>query len=181
MQGWQAIFRRELASYFATPVAVVFTIVFLVLAMALTFYLGDFFVRDQADLQSFFYYHPWLFLFLIPAISMRIWSEDRRLGTFELLLTLPISTFAVVLGKFLAAWIFIGLVLTLTFPIWITVNYLGSPDNGVIMASYIGSFLMGGSGFASGWAVCRPTWTTPCWTPSPPRPTRAFTPRSSTW
>lgn len=145
MTGWLAIFRRELTSYFATPVAVVFTVVFLVLAMAFTFYLGDFFVRDQADLQSFFFYHPWLFLFLIPAISMRLWAEDRRSGTFELLLTLPVSTFAVVFGKFLAAWVFTALVLALTFPIWVTVNYLGSPDNGVILASYLGSFLMAGS------------------------------------
>lgn len=145
IKGWQAIFRRELASYFATPVAVVFTVVFLVLSMAFTFYLGDFFVRDQAGLQAFFFYHPWLFLFLIPAISMRLWAEDRRSGTFELLLTLPVSIFAIVFGKFLAAWVFIGLALALTFPIWITVNYLGSPDNGVILASYVGSFLMAGS------------------------------------
>ena len=145
MKGWVAIFRREVACYFATPVAYVFIMVFLVLAGAVTFYFGDFFVRDQADLQSFFFYHPWLFLFLIPAISMGLWAEDRRSGTFELLLTLPVSTFAVVFGKFMAAWAFAALALALTFPIWITVNYLGSPDNGVILASYAGSFLMAGS------------------------------------
>jgi len=145
MKGWSAIFKREFASYFATPVALVFTVVFLVLSGAFTFYLGDFFARDQADLQSFFTFHPWLFLFLIPALSMRLWAEDRRSGTFELLLTLPVSTFALVLGKFLAAWAFAALALALTFPIWITVNYLGSPDNGVILAGYFASLLMAGS------------------------------------
>lgn len=153
MAGWMAIFKRELFSYFATPVALVFMVVFLVLSGAFTFYLGDFFLRDQADLQSFFIYHPWLFLFLIPAISMRLWSEDRRSGTFELLLTLPVSTFAVVFGKFLAAWIFIGLTLAMTFPIWITVNYLGAPDNGVILAGYLASFLMAGSYLSIGAAL----------------------------
>jgi len=145
MKGWRAIFKREFSSYFATPVALVFTVVFLVLSGAFTFYLGDFFARDQADLQSFFTFHPWLFLFLIPALSMRLWAEDRRSGTFELLLTLPVSTFALVLGKFLAAWAFAALALALTFPIWITVNYLGSPDNGVILAGYFASLLMAGS------------------------------------
>jgi len=145
MKGWRAIFKREFSSYFATPVALVFTVVFLVLSGAFTFYLGDFFARDQADLQSFFMFHPWLFLFLIPALSMRLWAEDRRSGTFELLLTLPVSPFALVLGKFLAAWAFAALALALTFPIWVTVNYLGSPDNGVIVGGYFASLLMAGS------------------------------------
>lgn len=153
MTGWTAIFRREFVAYFATPVALVFSIVFLSSAAAFTFYLGDFFVRDQADLQSFFYYHPWLFLFLIPAVSMRLWAEDRRAGTFEVLLTLPVSSFAVVFGKFMAAWTFIGLTLVLTFPIWLTVNYLGSPDNGAILASYSGSFLMAGAYLSIGTAM----------------------------
>ena len=117
MTGFKAIFAREFASYFATPVALVFSIVFLSASAAFTFYLGDFFIRDQADLQAFFFYHPWLFLFLIPAVSMRLWAEDRKSGTFELLLTLPVPAASAVLGKFLAAWLFTGLVLLLTFPI----------------------------------------------------------------
>lgn len=153
MQGWSAIFKREFAAYFATPVALVFSIVFLSLASAFTFYLGDFFIRDQADLQSFFYYHPWLFLFMIPAVSMRLWAEDRRSGTFELLLTLPVSSFAAVFGKFMAAWVFTGMAIALTFPIWMTVNYLGSPDNGVILAGYMGSFLMAGAYLSIGAAM----------------------------
>lgn len=152
MKGVGVIFRRELASYFATPVALVFSVVFLVLAGAFTFYLGDFFLRDQADLNSFFMYHPWLYLFLMPALSMRLWAEERRSGTFELLLTLPVGTGSLVLGKFFAAWVFSGLVLALTFPIWITVNYLGNPDNGVILAGYFGSFLMAGAYLAIGTA-----------------------------
>ena len=153
MPGWVAIFKRELFSYFATPVALVFLTVFLVLSGAFTFYLGDFFIRDQADLQSFFINLPWLFLFLIPAISMRLWAEDRRSGTFELLLTLPVSTISIVFGKFLAAWVFTGLALLLTTPIWITVNFLGTPDNGIIVAGYFGSFLMAGSYLSVGAAL----------------------------
>lgn len=150
MHGLTTIFRREFAAYFKTPVALVFTIVFLVMSGAFTFYLGDFFQRDQADLQAFFVYHPWLFLFLMPALSMRLWAEDRRSGTFELVMTLPVSTATLVTGKFLAAWVFAGIVLMLTFPLWITVNYLGSPDNGVIAAGYFGSFLMAGAYLAIG-------------------------------
>lgn len=145
MRSIGTIFRRELASYFATPLAYVFIVIFLVLAGALTFFLGDFFERGQADLQPFFSFHPWLYLVLIPALSMRLWAEERRSGTIELFLTLPITMMAAVLGKFLAAWAFAGIALVLTFPFWITVNYLGSPDNGVILASYIGSFLMAGA------------------------------------
>jgi len=145
-----AIFRRELRSYFATPLAYVFIVIFLILAGALTFYLGGFYERGQADLQPFFNFHPWLYLFLIPAVSMRLWSEERKSGTIELLLTLPVTMWQAVLGKFFAAWAFVGLALALTFPIWITVNYLGSPDNGVIAASYLGSLLMAGSFLAIG-------------------------------
>jgi ABC-2 type transport system permease protein len=144
MRGTLAIMRRELAAYFTTPLAYVFIVIWLFLNGVFTFYVGSIFERGQADLTSFFTYHPWLFLFLVPAIGMRLWAEERREGTIELLLTLPISQTAAVLGKFLAAWAFTGIALALTFPIWITVNYLGAPDNGVIMASYIGSFLMAG-------------------------------------
>lgn len=145
-----AIARRELASYFATPVAYVFIVIFLALAGALTFYLGGFYERGQADLQPFFAFHPWLYLFLVPAVSMRLWSEERKSGSIELLLTLPVTMWQAVLGKFLAAWAFIGIALALTFPLWITVNYLGEPDNGVILASYIGSLLMAGGFLAIG-------------------------------
>jgi len=145
-----AIFRREFSGYFTTPVAYVFLIVFLALAGALTFYIGNFFDRAQADLESFFTFHPWLYLFLIPAISMRLWAEERKSGTVELLLTLPVSLWDAVLGKFLAAWFFAGLALVLTFPFWLTVNQLGEPDNGSILAGYIGSFLMAGAYLAIG-------------------------------
>ncbi len=145
-----ALFKRELASYFATPVAYVFIVIFLVLAGAFTFYLGGFFERGQADLQSFFSFHPWLYLFLVPAVAMRLWAEERKSGTIELLLTLPVTMWQAVFAKFLAAWAFVGIALALTFPIWITVNYLGSPDNGVIIASYFGSLLMAGSFLAIG-------------------------------
>src|SRR3954469_11758362 len=144
------IFRRELASYFATPLAYIFIVIFLVLAGTLTFFVGAFFERGQADLQPFFNFHPWLYLVLVPALSMRLWAEERKSGTIELLLTLPISMSAGGLGKFFAAWAFAGIALILTFPLWITGNYLGSPDNGVILASYIGSFLMAGAFLAIG-------------------------------
>jgi ABC-2 type transport system permease protein len=144
------VFRRELASYFATPLAYVFIFIFLVLAGALTFNQGTFFERGQADLQSFFTFHPWLYLVLIPALAMRLWAEERKSGTIELLLTLPIPVAAAVIGKFLAAWAFAGIALALTFPLWLTVAYLGQPDHGVIVASYIASFLMAGSFLAIG-------------------------------
>ena len=150
MSPTQAVFRRELASYFATPVAYVFIVIYLVLAGAFTFYLGGFYERGQADLQPFFSFHPWLYLFLVPAVSMRLWSEERKSGTVELLLTLPITLWQAVAGKFLAAWAFLCIALLLTFPIWITVNYLGDPDNGVIVASYLGSALMAGAFLAVG-------------------------------
>ena len=150
MSPVNAVLRRELRSYFVTPVAYVFLVIFLVLAGILTFYAGDFYERGQADLQPFFMMHPWLYLILVPAITMRMWAEEAKGGTLELLLTLPLTLWQAMLGKFLAAWLFIGLALVLTFPIWITVNYLGSPDNGVILAGYLGSWLMAGSFIAIG-------------------------------
>ena len=145
-----ALFRRELQSYFATPVAYVFIVIFLVLMGVFTFYLGDFYERGQADLGPFFIFHPWLYLLLVPAIAMRLWAEERKTGSIELLMTLPITPWQAVLGKYLAAWAFTGVALLLTFPIWITVNYLGDPDNGTIVAAYIGSFLMAGGFLAIG-------------------------------
>ena len=146
----KAILKRELYGYFNTPVAYVFIIIFLFLTGIFSFYLGAFFERGQADLEPFFRFHPWLYLFLIPAIAMRLWSEERKTGTIELLMTLPISIADAVLGKFLAAWCFTAIALFLTFPMWITVNYLGEPDNTVILASYIGSLLMAGGFLAIG-------------------------------
>ena len=140
----KALFKREIKGYFSTPIAYVFITIFLVLSGLFTFYLGNFFEIGQSNLVSFFEWHPWLYLFLIPAISMRLWAEEKRTGTIELLTTLPIYTFSMVIGKFLAAWLFTLISLILTFPIWLTVNYLGNPDNGVIIASYFGSFLMAG-------------------------------------
>src|SRR5690606_3877198 len=150
MQQMTSIFRRELAAYFLTPIAYVFIIIFLVLSGVFTFYLGDFFERGQADLAPFFDFHPWLYLFLVPALSMRLWAEERKSGTIELLLTLPVTTTAVVIAKFLAAWAFLVVALALTFPVWITVNVLGDPDNGVIVAGYLGSALMAGAYLAIG-------------------------------
>jgi ABC-2 type transport system permease protein len=144
------IFKRELAGYFITPIAYVFIIIFLLLSGLFTFKVGHFYERGQADLMPFFAFHPWLYLFLIPAISMRLWSEERRTGTIELIMTLPVSNWEAVLGKYFAAWAFTGAALVLTFPLWITVSYLGSPDNGVIVASYLASFLMAGSYLAIG-------------------------------
>lgn len=142
------IFKREFAAYFATPLAYVFIVIFLFTMGAFTFYVGRFYENGSADLAVFFSYQPWLYLFLVPAIAMRLWAEERRTGTMELLLTLPLPLWATVLGKFLAAWAFTALALALTFPIWLTVDYLGSPDNGVILAGYAGSLLMAG-GFLS--------------------------------
>src|SRR5690606_36018846 len=144
LTGTTAVMKRELAAYFSTPLAYIFIVIFLFLTGVFTFYVGAFFERGQANLEPFFTYHPWLFLFLVPAIGMRLWAEERREGTIELLLTLPISQGGAVFGKFLASWAFTAIALMLTFPIWITVNYLGDPDNGVIVASYIGSLLMAG-------------------------------------
>ncbi len=150
MRGILAVYRRELAGYFATPVAYVLLVVFLLLCGILTFHQSGFFERGNADLEPFFTWHPWLYLFLLPAIAMRLWAEERRQGTIELLLTLPLSTAQAVLGKFFAAWTFAGLALALTLPYWITVAWLGEPDHGVILASYLGSLLMAGGYLAIG-------------------------------
>jgi len=157
MRSIATIFRRELGSYFLTPLAYVFIVIFLVMAGAFAFFEGGFFERGQADLQPFFAFHPWLYLVLVPALTMRLWAEERKSGTIELFLTLPISMAAAVLGKFLAAWAFAGIALALTFPFWVTVNYLGQPDNGVIAASYIGSFLMAGGFLAIGSCISATT------------------------
>ncbi|MDJ0927859.1 MAG: ABC transporter permease subunit [Gammaproteobacteria bacterium] len=150
MHAVAVIAGRELRAYFATPVAYVFIAIFLALAGVFTFYLGGFYERGQADLQPFFSFHAWLYLFLVPAIAMRLWAEERKSGSIELLMTLPVTLWQAVLGKFLAAWAFTGVALVLTFPLWLTVNYLGDPDNGVILAAYVGSLLMAGAFLAIG-------------------------------
>jgi ABC-2 type transport system permease protein len=144
---------RELRAYFATPVATVFIVIFLILQGALTFNLGQFFDRGMADLNPFFTFLPWVFLLLIPAITMRLWAEERRLGTIELLLTLPVTQTQAVLGKFLAAWAFCAIALLLTFPFVIAVNILGSPDNGVIASGYLGGLLIAGAYLSVGAAM----------------------------
>ncbi len=143
--GVGTIVKRELVGYFVSPVAYVFLVIFLLLTGFFTFTVGSFFERGEASLVSFFTWHPWLYLFLVPAVGMRVWSEERRLGTMELLLTLPIATWQAIVGKFLASWIFLAIALALTFPVIITVNWLGDPDNGVIASGYVGSFLLAGS------------------------------------
>jgi ABC-2 type transport system permease protein len=157
MSALAAVFKREFAAYFSTPLAYVFIVIFLFAMGAFTFYIGHFYENGVADLAVFFGYHPWLYLFLVPAISMRLWAEERRTGTMELLLTLPMPLWAIVGGKFLAAWAFTGVALALTFPVWLTVNVLGSPDNGVILASYVGSLLMAGGYLAIGACVSATT------------------------
>ena len=150
MANVPTLFKRELSGYFGTPIAYVFLAIFVFLGGIFAFYIGSFFDRGQADLESFFQFHPWLYLFLIPALAMRLWAEERRAGTIELLLTLPVTMGEAVLGKFLAAWAFTAIALVLTFPLWLTVNFLGEPDNGVVVASYIGSLLMAGAFLAIG-------------------------------
>lgn len=150
MSAVRTIFKRELESYFATPVAYVFLVIFLLLSGLLTFWLGRWFEAGQASLMAFFGFHPWLYLVLMPAVAMRMWAEERNTGSIELLLTMPVTLRDAVLGKFLAAWSFAGVALVLTFPMWILVNYLGEPDNGVIFASYIGSWFMAGAFLAIG-------------------------------
>ena len=145
MKSIITIAKRELTGYFASPVAFVFIVIFLILSGFFSFMVGGFFERGQASLESFFAWHPWLYLFLVPAVGMRMWSEERRLGTIELLLTMPVTPWQAIVGKFIASWAVVALALVLTFPMWITVNYLGNPDNGVILAGYVGSFLMGGA------------------------------------
>jgi ABC-2 type transport system permease protein len=139
------VFKREFLGYFRSPVAYVFLIVFLMASVGLAFFVGGLFKANQASLQSFFVFHPWLYLFLIPAAGMRLWAEERRGGTIELLFTLPLTTLEAVLGKFLAAWLFLTLGLALTLPLAFTVGWLGDPDWGVITAGYVGSALMAGA------------------------------------
>ena len=150
MNGILSIYKREFTSYFVTPVAYVFIVIFLFMTGVFTFYLGAFYESNQADLEPFFRFHPWLYGFLIPAISMRLWSDERKSGTIELLMTLPVSITDTVVAKYLAAWSFTAIALSLTFPMWITVNYLGNPDNTVVLASYIGSLIMAGGFLAIG-------------------------------
>ena len=150
MNGLLSIYKLEFTSYFVTPVAYVFIVIFLFMTGVFSFYLGAFYESNQADLEPFFRFHPWLYLFLIPAISMRVWSDERKSGTIELLMTLPVSITDTVVAKYLAAWSFTAIALFLTFPMWITVNYLGNPDNTVILASYIGSLIMAGGFLAIG-------------------------------
>ncbi len=150
MSAMKTIFKRELDSYFATPVAYVFLVIFLLLSGLMTFWAGRWFESQQASLMGFFSFHPWLYLVLMPAIAMRMWAEERNTGSIELLLTLPVTLKDAVIAKFLAAWVFAGLALALTFPMWFLVNYLGEPDNGVIFASYVGSWLMAGAFLAIG-------------------------------
>jgi ABC-2 type transport system permease protein len=148
MSAWSniiTIMKRELGGYFTSPIAYVFLVIFLLLTGFFTFTVGNFFERSEASLVSFFTWHPWLYLFLVPAVGMRLWSEERRLGTLELLLTMPITAWQAIVGKFLASWLFLGLALVLTFPVVITVNWLGDPDNGVIAAGYVGSLLLAGA------------------------------------
>mgnify|MGYP000642478516 CR=1 FL=1 len=142
--------KREFMSFFATPVAYVFIAIFLIMSGIMTFNLGGLYERGQADLLPFFNFHPWLYLFLVPAFAMRSWSEERRSGTIELLMTLPVTSAQAMIAKFLSAWLVLGLALVLTFPLWLTINYLGQPDNGVIFAAYIGSWLMAGAFLAVG-------------------------------
>src|SRR5205809_5967905 len=142
----KTITKRELGAYFSSPLAYIFIVIFLLLCGFFTFFVGGFFEINQASLvRPFFIWHPWFYLFLVPAVGMRLWAEERRVGTLELLLTMPITAWQAIVGKFLASWLFLGLALLLTFPIVLTVNYLGSPDNGVIFSGYIGSWLMAGA------------------------------------
>src|SRR5688572_25476711 len=149
MNAWaniRTIAKRELGAYFSSPLAYVFIVIFLLLCGFFTFYIGGFFERGEASLvRPFFDWHPWFYLFLVPAVGMRLWAEERRLGTIELLLTMPITAWQAIVGKFMASWAFLGLALVLTFPVVITVNYLGDPDNGVIFCSYVGCFLLAGA------------------------------------
>src|SRR2546422_10687595 len=146
MNAWaniKTITKRELGAYFSSPLAYIFIVIFLLLCGFFTFMVGGFFERGEASLvQPFFNWHPWFYLFLVPAVGMRLWAEERRVGTLELLLTMPITAWQAIVGKFLASWLFLALALAMTFPVWITVNYLGSPDNGAILCGYIGSALM---------------------------------------
>ena len=145
MKQIRVIAKRELVSYFTSPVAYIFLVIFLLLTGFFTFTAGQFFERGEASLSAFFGWHPWLYLVLVPAVGMRLWAEERRSGTIELLLTMPITPWEAIAGKFLASWIFIGVALALTFPVVITANLLGSPDNGMIFAGYLGSLFLAGA------------------------------------
>jgi ABC-2 type transport system permease protein len=145
MKSVWIIAKRELASYFTSPVAYVFLVIFLLLTGFFTFTAGNFFERGEASLAAFFGWHPWLYLVLVPAVGMRLWAEERRAGTLELLFTMPITPWQAIVAKFLASWAFLGVALALTFPTIVTVNVLGDPDNGVIFAGYLGSFLLAGA------------------------------------
>jgi ABC-2 type transport system permease protein len=145
MKAVWIIAKRELAAYFTSPVAYVFLVIFLLMTGFFTFTAGNFFERGEASLAAFFGWHPWVYLVLVPAVGMRLWAEERRAGTLELLLTMPITPWQAILAKFLASWVFLGVALLLTFPAVITVNVLGSPDNGVIFAGYLGSFFLAGA------------------------------------
>jgi ABC-2 type transport system permease protein len=149
MNSFWAVFKRELKSYFTTPLAYVFLVIFLFFAGYLTFREG-FYEARQADLQPFFMNLPLLFVFMVPSTAMRLWAEERKVGSIELLFTLPVTITQAVLGKFLAAWVFLGIALAMTFPIVITVAYLGNPDPGLIATGYLGSFLMAGGFLAIG-------------------------------
>jgi ABC-2 type transport system permease protein len=157
MRNTWIIAKREIGSYFATPLAYIFIAIFAALTSAFAFYLGGFFERSQADLQPFFDYHPWLLVLLVPSLAMRLWAEERKSGSLELLMTLPVSTTEAVIGKFIAAWVMMAVALMVTAPMWITVNYLGSPDNGVIAAAYFGSWLLAGAFLAIGAAISATT------------------------
>jgi ABC-2 type transport system permease protein len=146
----RTIFKREFKSYFDSPVAYVFLVAFLVLLGFMTFGLAMYYERRQADLTPFFFWHPWVYLLLVPASTMGLWAEERRNGTIELLLTLPVTLVEALVGKFLAAWAFIGIALALTFPIIITTAWLGSPDTGAIIGGYFGSLLLSGACVAIG-------------------------------
>ncbi len=145
MRNFKAVLKRELKSYFESPVAYVFIVTFLLATSGCTFFISRFFENRIATLEPFFIWHPWLYLFLVPAVGMRLWSEERKSGTIELLFTLPITLWEALAGKFVAAWLFIGIALVLTFPMVLTVAYLGSPDYGIILSSYLGSFMLAGS------------------------------------
>jgi gliding motility-associated transport system permease protein len=149
MNSWRNVWtitKRELGAYFTSPLAYVFIVIFLLLCGFFTFFVGGFFERQEASLvMSFFNWHPWFYLFLVPAVGMRLWAEERRVGTIELLLTMPITAWQAIVGKFLASWLFLAMALAMTFPVVITVNYLGHPDNGIILSAYVGSWLMAGA------------------------------------
>jgi ABC-2 type transport system permease protein len=145
MRNAWVIAKRELGSYFTSPIAYIFLVIFLLLTGFFTFSVGQFFERGEAALGSFFGWHPWLYLVLVPAAGMRLWAEERRAGTLELLMTMPVTPWQAIAGKFLASWIFLAIALALTFPVVLTVNVLGSPDNGMILAGYLGSLLLAGA------------------------------------